>query len=110
MPDFRHLRAQRATIGLRGMASIAIDNRLGRRLRMLDVCRPLVEEARGLEIGGPSEIFGRSGALPLYPHLARLDNCDFAGETIWHGNAADGTHSSTPTRNRYETGQGRGRH
>jgi len=82
---------QRATVGLRGMAKIAVGNRLGRRLRTYDVCRPLVEEARGLEIGGPSAIFARGGILPLYPHLARLDNCDFAGKTIWHGDAADGT-------------------
>jgi SAM-dependent methyltransferase len=91
MPDFRQIRMQRTTVGLRGMARMAAANRLGRRLRTYDVCRPLVEEARGLEIGGPSAIFGRDGILPLYPHLARLDDCDFAGETIWHGDAADGT-------------------
>ncbi len=91
MPDFRHLRAQRATIGLRGMARIAVRNRLGRPVRAYDVCRPFVGEARGLEIGGPSAVFARNGILPLYPHLARLDNCDFAGETIWHGDTADGS-------------------
>ncbi len=91
MPDFRHLRQQQATIGLLGMAKIALGHRLGRRLRSYDVCRPLIEEAQGIEIGGPSAIFARSGILPLYPHLAHLDNCDFAGETIWHGDAADGS-------------------
>lgn len=91
MPDFRTLRMQRATIGLRGMVRIAVANRLGRRLRTYDVCRPLVEEARGIEIGGPSAIFAREGILPLYPLLARLDNCDFAGKTIWHGDAAEGS-------------------
>ena len=82
------------------MASLAIGTRLGRRLRLLDVCRPLVEEARGLEIGGPSAIFARTGLLPLYPLLARLDNCDFAGLTIWHGDAADGTPVSPTTTSR----------
>jgi SAM-dependent methyltransferase len=91
MPDFRHLRMQRETIGLAGMARIAIGNRLGRRLRTYDLCRSFSEEARGIEIGGPSAIFARDGLLPLYPHLAALDNCDFASETIWHGDAADGS-------------------
>ena len=31
------------------------------------------------------------GPAPLYPLLARLDNCDFSGETIWHGVAAEGS-------------------
>ena len=44
-----------------------------------------------MEIGGPSAIFARHGALPLYPLFEQLDNCDFAGDTIWHGEAADGT-------------------
>ncbi len=35
--------------------------------------------------------FAQRGVLPLYPHLATLDNCDFADETIWHGRAADGS-------------------
>jgi SAM-dependent methyltransferase len=91
MTDLRHIRIQRATIGLRGMARIALRHRLGRHLQVLATCRPLLEEARGLEIGGPSAIFARDGILPLYPLLGRLDNCDFAGETIWHGDAADGS-------------------
>ncbi len=45
----------------------------------------------GLEIGGPSAIFARKGPLPLYPLFDRLDNCDFADATIWHGDAAEGT-------------------
>lgn len=85
MPDLRHLRMQRSTIGLRGMATMAVRNRLGRHLRAYDVCRPLVAEARGLEIGGPSAIFARDGLLPLYPHLASLDNCDI----VLHGDATD---------------------
>jgi len=91
MPDVRHLRIQLATIGLRGMATLALRNRLGRRLRSFEVCQLLLEQARGLEIGGPSAIFARDGILPVYPLLAGLDNCDFAGETIWHGDEAEGS-------------------
>ena len=28
--------------------------------------------------------------LPLYPLLRGLDNCDFAGETLWHGTTVEG--------------------
>jgi SAM-dependent methyltransferase len=92
MPDFRHIRIQRETIGLRGMAKVAFGHRVGRRLRTLQACRPIVEEARGLEVGGPSAIFARDGILPLYPLLRTLDNCDFSRETLWH----DATEECTP--------------
>ncbi|MBA2462256.1 MAG: class I SAM-dependent methyltransferase [Actinobacteria bacterium] len=91
MRALRDLRGQLATIGPRGMITLAAQNRLGRRLRSYEVCRPLVEQARGLEIGGPSGIFARGGMLPLYPLLERLDNCDFTDETIWHGEAEEGS-------------------
>jgi SAM-dependent methyltransferase len=86
----RQLRIQLATIGLQGMARLAWQNRTGSRLHAYEVCRPLLEGRRGLEIGGPSAIFSRTGPLPLYPLFDRLDNCDFASDTVWHGEAADG--------------------
>ncbi len=72
------------------MARLALQHRLGRRLRLYDDCRAIVQGARGLEIGGPSAVFSRSGLLPVYPLLEGLDNCDFSGETIWHGRAGEG--------------------
>ncbi len=90
MLALRNIRIQLTTIGPRGMALLALQNRLNRRLRSYELCRRLVEGARGLEIGGPSAIFSRTGALPLYPLLEHLDNCDYAGDTIWHGEAAEG--------------------
>ena len=90
MPALRDLRIQLTTVGLRGMAQLVLQHRLGRRLRLYELCRPLVEEARGIEIGGPSHVFSRTGPLPLYPLLESLDNADFAGDTIWHGEAAEG--------------------
>ena len=87
----RQLRIQLATIGLQGMARLAWQNRTGSQLRAYEICRPLLEGRRGLELGGPSAIFSRTGPLPLYPLFDRLDNCDFASDTVWHGEAADGT-------------------
>jgi SAM-dependent methyltransferase len=89
--SIRELRIQISTLGLSGMARLARQNRSGRPLQAYETGRPLVEGKRGIEIGGPSAIFARTGLLPLYPLLGRLDNCDFAGDTIWHGEAAEGT-------------------
>jgi len=49
-----------------------------------------VENKHGLEIGGPSSIFRDTGELPIYRHMAALDNCVFSAETIWEGRRAEG--------------------
>jgi SAM-dependent methyltransferase len=45
---------------------------------------------RALEIGGPSEIFGDHGSLPIYYDLSSVDNCLFSSETIWTGRTTHG--------------------
>src|SRR5687767_15825893 len=90
MATLRDVRMQLTTVGVRGIAQLFVQHRLGRRLPSYELCRPLVAGARGIEIGGPSAIFSRTGPLPLYPLLESLDNADFAGDTIWHGEAAEG--------------------
>ena len=37
----------------------------------------------GLEIGGPSKIFGKGNILPVYSRAARIDNVNFANATAW---------------------------
>lgn len=49
--------------------------------------RETLQGLRCLEIGGPSEIFGFGGPLPLYSSLAAVDNCNFAQQTIWSSDA-----------------------
>jgi SAM-dependent methyltransferase len=44
----------------------------------------------GLEVGGPSPLFGRGGLIPAYRVAARIDNCTFAGRTVWEGEVAAG--------------------
>ncbi|MBI4701106.1 MAG: methyltransferase domain-containing protein [Deltaproteobacteria bacterium] len=41
--------------------------------------------ACGLEVGGPSELFERGSAVPVYPILSRLDGCNFSTATMWEG-------------------------
>src|SRR5512142_1481878 len=44
----------------------------------------------GLEIGGPSEAFGRRGLLPVYARAGSLDNVVFAARSVWSEGAPDG--------------------
>lgn len=39
----------------------------------------------GLEIGGPSAIFGKNGSLPVYAYAQRVDGCNFSKHTLWEG-------------------------
>ena len=91
MPELRTLRIQLATIGAGGMVSVALRHRLRRPLRIGRLVESALAGKRGLEIGGPSAVFARGGLLPIYPTLASLDNCDFGGDTLWHGAVADGS-------------------
>ena len=44
----------------------------------------------GLEIGGPSRIFRRRGALPVYDWADRVDNVNFSHDTAWEHRLRDG--------------------
>lgn len=47
--------------------------------------KSLFAHRSGLEIGGPSEIFGEFGSIPIYEVLKSLDNCLYSSTTIWTG-------------------------
>lgn len=40
---------------------------------------------RAIEIGGPSDIFGDQGPLPIYRVVDAVDNCLYSRQTIWTG-------------------------
>jgi len=54
------------------------------------ICKNLLLNKAGLEIGGPSEIFSKGGLLPLYSYIKCLDNCNFSSETTWQGQLKEG--------------------
>jgi len=60
------------------------------RAALMTVVAPAATGARGFEIGGPSQIFGAGGLLPVYPLVASLDNANFASQTIWEGTIEEG--------------------
>ncbi len=42
---------------------------------------------RALEIGGPSDLFGDEGPLPLYSCLKSVDNVNYSTVTLWQSDA-----------------------
>lgn len=42
-----------------------------------------ISNKSGLEIGGPSRIFRKQGLIPIYSQCERIDQCNFAKNTIW---------------------------
>jgi SAM-dependent methyltransferase len=49
-----------------------------------------LQDKIGMEIGGASTVFTKRGIFPVYPIAARIDNCNFGGETIWEGSIKEG--------------------
>lgn len=62
------------------------------RLCCCSMCQKLLRDKQGLEIGGPSEIFGSNGLLPVYSIVASIDNCNYGYETVWEGEITEGKH------------------
>lgn len=71
-----------------------LDRLLGRhnqRINCLPMVRKRIRGKSGIEVGGPSSVFRRwRGILPLYPVAGSLDNCNFAGDTLWEGRIVEG--------------------
>jgi SAM-dependent methyltransferase len=60
------------------------------RLAGFDSLRARIAGKKGIEIGGPSDIFRDGGILPLYAHVGALDGCNFAEQTMWEGQVKAG--------------------
>lgn len=60
------------------------------RLEYYPQCKIFFQSRIGLEIGGPSDIFGKRGHIPVYPVAARIDNCNFGSHTVWEGDISEG--------------------
>jgi SAM-dependent methyltransferase len=59
-----------------------------KRLDCFDSVLSFVKDKKGIEIGGPSEVFRRwYSPLPIYGHIASLDNCDISRTTVWASHA-----------------------
>ena len=49
--------------------------------------RPYLKGMRALEIGGPTDLFGDAGSLPVYSCLASVDNVNYSAQTLWQSEA-----------------------
>ena len=45
---------------------------------------------KGLEIGGPSSLFGLRGYFPVYIFAKQIDGVNFSNETVWEGELNEG--------------------
>ena len=61
-----------------------------RRLACYQQLEPFFQSKIGLEIGGPTGKFKRSGLLPVYTVADRIDNCNFSNNTIFEGSIIEG--------------------
>lgn len=43
----------------------------------------------GIEVGGPSFIFGKRGIFPIYEKSRGIDGCNYASVTVWEGKIQD---------------------
>jgi len=76
--------------GVFGAVAAAVPILFPPKAKTFGICRDLVAGRSGFEIGGPSGAFRPKAALPLYPEIARLDNCNFASQTVWEGSLTEG--------------------
>jgi SAM-dependent methyltransferase len=53
------------------------------RCRDYSVMEPFLRDKYGLEIGGPSPIFGANKLVPVYDQCRKMDNANFSSHTIW---------------------------
>ena len=76
-----------------GMAAVLVDIYrvlMPYRLRYFEQCKSAFRTGKGLELGGPSAIFGPRGSIPVYPVATHIDNCNFSGDTVWEGTISEG--------------------
>lgn len=65
------------------MVQHAVVRYWNRRRPSFDQSLPWLTGAKALEIGGPTLLFGRKGAFPVYTVVDTLDNLNFSSENFW---------------------------
>ncbi len=61
-----------------------------KKAKCYSLVKRIVSNSYGLEIGGLSPVFQKNNILPIYPHINRLDNCNFSYNTVWEGDLSKG--------------------
>jgi SAM-dependent methyltransferase len=76
--------------GISGIFSSVKRRILPPKAKCITLCREIISGKNGLEIGGPSSVFKRTGVLPIYQIINQLDNCNFSESTTWEGDISEG--------------------
>ena len=64
-------------------------NMLVRNIKNFNIYKDYVTRKKGIEIGGPSNIFQRE--IPVYRFLKSLDGVNYNNNTVWEGSILEGT-------------------
>jgi hypothetical protein len=78
------------TAEIPGLFSTTMHRMFPSRLSGFEKCASFIDSTVGLEIGGPSKIFGKTGLNPVYPIAGRIDCCTFSRHTMREGEIAEG--------------------
>lgn len=78
------------------LVTYIVNRIVGRDCQAGQVVREFVSGKKGLEVGGPSEIFSDKGLIPIYSRVAGIDNCQFSSETLWQGKVDVGSVAWAP--------------
>lgn len=76
--------------GITGLLRIIYHRLIPLRIEYFPNCKSLFQVGIGLEIGGPSNNFSRRGLIPIYPIAQKIDNVNFAHNTLWEGTISEG--------------------
>lgn len=58
-----------------------------RRFPITQIYRSELRGRQALEIGGPSDLLGYAGSLPIYSCLRSVDNANYSAQTLWTSDA-----------------------
>ncbi|MGZ3945708.1 MAG: methyltransferase domain-containing protein [Mucilaginibacter sp.] len=65
-------------------------NKLSHKYRYSPMVKRYMAGKRGLEIGGPSQIFSDKGYFPVYSIANAIDGCNFSNQTVWENVITEG--------------------
>ncbi len=69
---------------------LLIEKKIFTKLNGFKKLNKLFESKKGIEIGGPSDIFKSKGQLPIYDLAESVDGCNFSEQTTWEGKIVEG--------------------
>ncbi|WPF88252.1 methyltransferase domain-containing protein [Cyanobacterium aponinum AL20118] len=76
--------------GVNGLFQTLYNRFMPIQLKYFPNCKSFFQGKVGLEIGGPSSIFEGRGFIPIYSVAKKIDNVNFAHNTVWEGSINEG--------------------